>query len=853
VAVVGYRVTRLGLFPDHAARDAHLLPGDNTTAVLGNSMVDALSIDYTEIHDDGSTRGRSNISAENATAGAQPPVTIEFVAGFAGSAVAPRRAHGVTFDPGVGRVTLDNPLPANTRLQNFLVTAIATARNGTEITTAEAWKRVHVHESVRRIWLTPDTVTEHAGEIFSFTVLAEFDDGVVANVTRMHESVNDWADRITWDSDDESVVDNPPIGALRAQSPGDATVTATFQLVSGGPAVTATGRVHVVQPWAAGAEVALEAGDAARRAHVPNILFLAEGFADEDRAAFDEIVAVLIDGLGKNHLVDPWPMLRDSVNFWSAFVPGRQAGVTQRSEIYFDDPVEDEHTPRLVPQPENPGPSADTWQLRHLVHEIGLPVPDDVDADLDELLPKLRERFGEHITKDKIEENFERWLTLANRRPVNDRDSVLCFKTGAHPRARIPDDDDSDIFEFDRERRVDGFGIRDFLSGMRHDGATIGADLWGPNGKDRGLVCVLTRSSGRSVAQDDFFVVSVAHSETELVSDRPSGLVELLPIELPEPGDDLDWLVYLFAHECGHAFGLGDEYGESAPTRRRKFERASGDDTDGIEQSPNLHAAVTLELGPGQIDATRIKWASWLRIADAAVVATAPMVAGSTATLEVRDGAAARFAEGERVRVRQRLLHRNERHDLVYRAPVRSGPLKVKERPDSGHLVVESDGAPAEGETALADLGTIFATNPHVIVYKPTRHPIPGHVEPTEVPVLSPLVRVHIATTDKPLNAKPDEPYVCVINDSSVQQPRNMPLLPTQKPCYQPLIIGIYDGGARFHCGVFHPGGICVMRSHRTGGGHRRFCQVCRYVLVDMIDPSKHGALDAVYFKEYAY
>jgi len=28
---------------------------------------------------------------------------------------------------------------------------------------------------------------------------------------------------------------------------------------------------------------------------------------------------------------------------------------------------------------------------------------------------------------------------------------------------------------------------------------------------------------------------------------------------------------------------------------------------------------------------------------------------------------------------------------------------------------------------------------------------------------------------------------------------------------------------------------------------------VCRYVLVDMIDPTKHGALDAIYFKEYAY
>ncbi len=119
--------------------------------------------------------------------------------------------------------------------------------------------------------------------------------------------------------------------------------------------------------------------------------------------------------------------------------------------------------------------------------------------------------------------------------------------------------------------------------------------------------------------------------------------------------------------------------------------------------------------------------------------------------------------------------------------------------------------------------------------------------------MLSPLVAVHISTSDRPLNVKPDEPYVCVIDDSAVQSPRNLPVLPTQKPCYEPLIIGLYDGGARFHCEVFHPGGICMMRDHSEGDKHMRFCHVCRYVLVEMIDPTKHGDLDAVYFKEYAY
>jgi hypothetical protein len=30
-----------------------------------------------------------------------------------------------------------------------------------------------------------------------------------------------------------------------------------------------------------------------------------------------------------------------------------------------------------------------------------------------------------------------------------------------------------------------------------------------------------------------------------------------------------------------------------------------------------------------------------------------------------------------------------------------------------------------------------------------------------------------------------------------------------------------------------------------------RFCPVCRYILVDLLDPSQHGAIDADYRKRY--
>ena len=81
-----------------------------------------------------------------------------------------------------------------------------------------------------------------------------------------------------------------------------------------------------------------------------------------------------------------------------------------RSEVYIKDPDAQNALFYGVPEPDAPKATDATWNLRHLVHQIGLPVPDDADSDLDDLLPELRERFGEHITKDAIKDAFDGWL-----------------------------------------------------------------------------------------------------------------------------------------------------------------------------------------------------------------------------------------------------------------------------------------------------------------------------------------------------------------------------------------------------------------------------------------------------------
>ena len=219
MALVGHRVTELSL-PDLARFDVHLLPGDVSTDLFARFRVD-----FEEVHDDHDPVRHRGVSAEDATtppdAGGDPPVrTLRIRASFAGSETAPHHALGVTFDPNSGEVTVDNPLPAGTRIQNFLVEAEAASRNGTERTAAEVWVRVHVHERVERIWLSPSPMTIHQdGNVNPrFALFAEFDDGVVADITRT--TVDAWKGRVTWSSDREDIARVDEFGTIDTQGAG---------------------------------------------------------------------------------------------------------------------------------------------------------------------------------------------------------------------------------------------------------------------------------------------------------------------------------------------------------------------------------------------------------------------------------------------------------------------------------------------------------------------------------------------------------------------------------------------------------------------------------------------------------
>lgn len=73
-------------------------------------------------------------------------------------------------------------------------------------------------------------------------------------------------------------------------------------------------------------------------------------------------------------------------------------------------------------------------------------------------------------------------------------------------------------------------------------------------------------------------------------------------------------------------------------------------------------------------------------------------------------------------------------------------------------------------------------------------------------------------------------------------------------------IVGLFAGGTGYtgySTGVYHATGFCIMRNTDPRDNGRSipnsFCQICRYILVDSIDPSLHPSIDKEYGSSSSY
>jgi hypothetical protein len=760
-------------------------------------------------------------------------VTFRFVAEVAASPA----SLGLTISDALGSVAVTKPRPAHPfRVDNFLLRVEVFEGTSKFATTPRL--RVHVHETLDGLWLAPRQLTLRAGASPQyFSVLALFGDGTIGDLT--------YSPDLRWSKGPSDTVTLDPLsGALKGASSGHKG-TITVKLPSWG-GVTASAPVTTGVSWKA-----LGESTAARflggpgkdvAGKVPNILLLPDGFDDTGKGAFEVLVTEVVRRLGSDGAASPFDLLlRKAVNLWSAWIPSTDKGVTVGSELAVNsrqgklmgDALPDATPPSSAKPP-------DKWRVDELIFKVGLPLPADLidqdDTD-DALKPDFQRRserwlkvFGVGgVTLDQ----YKQWADLADRGIANDRDSGLGLTFGGRPNheARVP------------EQRMQLHPLRTtrddldpFLEALQGPGGLeIGKLAWGKTGKDRERVYTLVAAIRHGGTHSSDLSASSLSQEAEVaVKPAAQGGRSLDLVDPPMPRAPSLKSLLTLVHEMSHGFHLGDEYGQRGVIPDAELAKEAG--------SFNLQGRAEL-LDGGQLSGANLKWL-WPRMTKVTYT-TGPVLPAGGNRLKVKrqpfPAGQPGYGAGEVVQMRLRALGPG----LVPSAPWRVFDDDVA----TNQLTIEPIGT---GPTVplLFPIGSLL--------FAPALDPAAPPGTPKPLLLVHDKIRVHITTTHQPLNAPkgapPSRPCSDGPEDEPVQQPNNRPDgLAIPPGAFWAWVVGAYEGGRKYRCGVYHPAGACAMRDahitvKRVGDkyveGIITLCAVCRYALVDQLDPTQHGRVD---------
>jgi hypothetical protein len=831
--------------------DLHVLRGTRSRELLRDLL----------LHDSTSGRWR------HATASPRPAdlVGVRFVPQFQGTTRGDRvSGHGVEVDTPTGQVfALAGPLP-DPALRTFWIHAVVTVLDPTNPSRTMELEpvpiRVQVRDAIAGTWLTPSTLTVRQGaDGQRFTLLAQFDDGSFGDMTMVGSVDGELS--IQWSSSSPDV-NVSASGQLQVRAaPGRAEVTARLAPRLGGARATAT--IETVASWSAvlPAVAKLVAGGpgASSLRDVPNVLLLSDGFPTGEQSAFEALAQDLVRRLHTSGHTKPFNLLSGSMNYWTVFVPSRERGASVLAPFVMGNESNGVRPSMGAPVPLAPSAGSTPFNIFELTHAVGLPlqtdIPDGTDsgARLARSIRRWQRLYGRQRIPDAriTPAVFAEWEQYWTWVLVDEQDTALGMAAGSRPRAKS-----SDFRSMNwNPRRTTRAHLDPFLANVRDEGGRSIGETW-TTGKDRDLVFALSGGAlGAGAKHEGLLAMGLSESlEHNLLdmSTRTHSEYAVDPLPLPRDGQGRLFVPARVhargAHELAHAFLLHDEYGGSAVIPPGAV--------DGLATWGNVQPASQLSTaGTLRLHGDRLRW-RWPRISHAGVLAAAPSRRSDGAfRIPLKRGHGQPFARGHTVYLRQRPLMQPLAPGAHGVNPAVLSPrLEVVDKAGDELIVRPLD--PAAG----LDPGDFPARPPHSsIILRPVAPPASATGAPY-AELVAPIIRQHITTTGGPLNAPLNNPRrACTPDNSVVQIPTNLPpglrrIRPTA------WIVGAYDAGAGYHCGIYHPSGMCQMRSlefhgvdqqRRPGVGVTNFCVVCRYLLIDWIDPTLHGKLDEGYARIY--
>ena len=579
-------------------------------------------------------------------------------------------------------------------------------------------------------------------------------------------------------------------------------------------------------------------------ANAANILFISEGFSSENE--FNELVNRVVQDLRTSDLFQPFKLLQDSINYWSVFVPSQDDGIT----LLGDYVVYSTGTAFPLDEAAKPASTATDWSVREMMHEVGMPVIAD-PMSLTEIEPLWSSRYGAKSYTTLAAKNFNAWRQMA-RPPLsrvgvlNDHDTAFGMRNYDRPRAARST---SPVMLGSDARRTPDVDIFKFVENLSFGGRTIGS-TW-TTGKDKGRLCFICKTQKHSgINWGGYFLASTGEMTGINVKSQLTGRgAPSFALDTPalEEADKLH-LVTTVAHETGHSFGLGDEYGDSAGTFRNV------DHPEG-NLLPKKDITTTSGTPPHTVyDKTaQIKWL-WPRVSKAAMLSGKPQSTGTRFKVPLQKGHGKPFVFQDIVKFRLNPVKLAPTQDSLFNFAPALSLIVTAHRDDElelalghpGGLMVDLDApnAPPDTRSWSAILDDLFKPNLKICLICPV---VAGNAGPA---LLVQSQTRTVRSTRPAGNNAGYETQVCKPNQSTtgvgggVMTPTNLPAL-TIKPGVLQDIVGIYEGGGGHDCGVFRPAGRCKMRQ---GMEYTiPFCHVCRYIIVDTLDPTQHGELDKLY------
>jgi hypothetical protein len=236
--------------------------------------------------------------------------------------------------------------------------------------------------------------------------------------------------------------------------------------------------------------------------------------------------------------------------------------------------------------------------------------------------------------------------------------------------------------------------------------------------------------------------------------------------------------------------------------------------------------------------------AKWLlpRLTGAGVLEKAPEAAGGNFVIQLAPGHGAQFRADDSVQLRKKDYRTDGSLTTNF-----SAFFKVVEVQPNDRVIITPEGAPITLAAADFPKGSALV--------RPKQRPGKGRQF-----LIASEIALHMFSTNLPLNRTT---ATCLPARNLGKDDHDGPMTPVNLPAglapgipaNKQNIVGLYDGGHYHDCGVFHPAGLCALRSASNDDPAvwrtARFCHVCRYHIVDQADPTKHGELDAIYDKEY--